>query len=196
MGSRFSSRKSSTHRLPGAGRYNIASVCVLGEEGIGKKSLSRRFMENQFTSDGLGRMSDYRFQRREEELNGNDIDLRILTYTMNFDKQSEFWLGIRYFGGILLVYSVTDKYSFERLSWWIDKVKTNFEGDIPIVLVGNKCDEVSKTVVDFPTAWDFATEKNLPLVEVSAKDGTNAELAFITLLSKMLHKLQPVECFY
>jgi len=169
---------------------------VLGEEGIGKKSLSRRFMENQFTSDGLGRMSDYRFQRREEELNGNDIDLRILTYTMNFDKQSEFWLGIRYFGGILLVYSVTDKYSFERLSWWIDKVKTNFEGDIPIVLVGNKCDEVSKTVVDFPTAWDFATEKNLPLVEVSAKDGTNAELAFITLLSKMLHKLQPVECFY
>ena len=146
-------------------------------------------MKDQFTDDDPDAddevLSDYRFQLRKVELNGNDIELRIRTYTMDCDKQSEFWQTSRYYGGILLVYSVTDKYSFERLSWWIDAVKTHCEGDIPIVLVGNKCDEVSKTVVDFPTAWDFATEKNLPLVEVSAKDGTNVELAFITLLSKM-----------
>ena len=180
MGSKLSSQK--------PGRYTIASVCVLGEGGIGKKSLTRRFMKDQFTDDDPGaddEVLDYRFQLRKVELNGNDIELRIRTYTMDCDKQSEFWQTSRYYGGILLVYSVTDKYSFERLSWWIDEVKTHCEGDIPIVLVGNKCDEVSKTVVDFPTAWDFATEKNLPLVEVSAKDGTNVELAFITLLSKM-----------
>ena len=52
----------------------------------------------------------------------------------------------------------------------------------------------SKTVVHFPTAWDFATVKNLPLVEVSAKDGTNVELAFMTLLSKM--RLQPSVIYY
>ena len=117
------------------------------------------------------------------ELNGNNVEASIST--LNREKHTDFWRMNRYCGGILLVYSVTDMYSFERLSWWIDKAKTHCEGDIPIVLAGNKCDEVSKTVVDFPTAWDFAAEKNLPLVEVSTKDGTNVELAFMTLLSQM-----------
>ena len=131
------------------------------------------------------------------ELKGNYINLTI--NTLNSEKlalSDQFWLSNRYCGGILLVYSVTDHHSFEMLNWWMDEVRTVCEGDIPIVLVGNICDKVSKTVVDFPTAWDFASEKNLPLVEVSAKDGTNVELAFVTLLSKMIDKLQPVVFFY
>ena len=192
MGARLSSRKSSSRRLPI--RYSIASVCVLGERGTGKKSLSQRFVKKQFTGAGDDIDYPWRSFQREVELNGNEIELRVHTYTMNSEKRSDFWRNnyeiTRYSGGILLVYSVTDKYSFERLSWWIDEIKTHCEEDISIVLVGNKCDEVSKTVVDFPTAWDFAAEKNLPLVEVSAKDGTNVELAFVTLLSQM--RLQQV----
>ena len=174
----------------------IARVCVLGEPGIGKTSLTERFTKNQFTEAGTDDEADeleddysypwyFRFRQinRRVELNGNNIEASV--NTLHSEKHTDFWRMNRYCGGLLLVYSVTDMYSFKRLSWWIDEAKTHCEGDIPIVLVGNKCDEVSKTVVDFPTAWDFATEKNLPLVEVSAKDGTNVELAFMTLLSKM-----------
>ena len=175
----------------------IARVCVIGEVGIGKASISERFTKNQFSAARPNDEADAsdlprawfaisRQIRRGVELNGNSI--KVSVNTLNEKESESFWRMNRHCGGILLVYSVTDEHSFERLNWWIDEAKTHCEGDIPIVLVGNKCDEVSKTVVDFPTAWDFATEKNLPLVEVSAKDGTNVELAFMTLLSKM--KLQ------
>ena len=174
----------------------IARVCVIGEVGIGKTTLTERFTKNQFPAARPNDKTDEhdyprawldrsRWQiRNGVELNGNSILVGVNMLNENLESET-FWRMNRHCGGILLVYSVTDKHSFERLSWWIDEVKTHCEGDIPIVLVGNKCDEVAKTVVDFPTAWDFATEKNLPLVEVSAKDGTNVELAFMTLLSKM-----------
>ena len=163
-----------------------AILCVIGERGVGKTSLTKRFAAPE---DG----EDEYMYGRQVDLNGKCINMTINTLNEKLALSDQFWLLNSYCDGILLVYSVTDKYSFEKLSWWIDEAKTRCEGDnIPIVLVGNKCDEVAKTVVDFPTAWDFATEKNLPLVEVSAKDGTNVELAFITLLSMTIHKLHRV----
>ena len=158
-------------------------MCVIGERGVGKISLADRFTKNQFGDDETdgGVPPQYRqTSRKVMTLDGNNIEMTVFTNSEKFN-----YYGMNGSGGILVVYSVTDKYSFERLSWWIDKARCSCGDDIPIVLVGNKCDEVSKTVVDFPTAWDFAVERSLPLVEVSAKDGMNVELAFMTLLSKI-----------
>ena len=41
--------------------------------------------------------------------------------------------------GIVLVYSITDKRSFENISYWISEIKDKSIG-AEVVLVGNKCD--------------------------------------------------------
>ena len=194
MGSILSSRRGINRRSPD--RY-IANVCVIGEKGVGKTCLCQRFIKEQCTNAGvlgdinnrfLASMGDYRPRWFHSNVKLNESNVEISFNTVS--DQSDCCQMNRSCGGILLVYSVADKKSFKRLGWWIDEVKTRCEEDIPIVLVGNKCDEASMTVVDFPTAWDFASEKNLALVEVSAKDGTNVELAFVTLLAKMTLELQ------
>ena len=40
-------------------------------------------------------------------------------------------------------------------------------------------------MVEYRTAKDFADERGIMLMEVSAKDGTNVELAFLTLVAKI-----------
>ena len=175
-----------THRnVPRTSETYVTRVCVIGERGVGKISLADRFTKNRFGDDETDGGVPPQYRRTSHKvltLDGNNIEMTVFT---NSEKFNYWGSGMNGSGGILVVYSVTDKYSFERLSWWIDKARCSCGDDIPIVLVGNKCDEVSKTVVDFPTAWDFAVERNLPLVEVSAKDGINVELAFMTLLSKI-----------
>ncbi len=56
---------------------------------------------------------------------------------------------------------------------------------IPSSLPGNKCDSYEK-IVDLPTALEFAQTKETPLMEVSAKDGTNIEPFFQMLLELLI----------
>jgi hypothetical protein len=52
------------------------------------------------------------------------------------------------------------------------------------MVVGTGCDRKDREV-DYITARDFADEQQLPFFEVSAKDGTNVELAFLTLVQEI-----------
>ena len=42
--------------------------------------------------------------------------------------------------GAIIVYSVTDRQSFEQVSTWIDEVRDNCCSDCAIILVANKAD--------------------------------------------------------
>ena len=68
---------------------------------------------------------------------------------------------------------------------WLEEVKKNTSPVAAIMLVGSKCDLAEEKVVEYRTAKDFADERGIMLMEVSAKDGTNVELAFLTLVAKI-----------
>ena len=42
--------------------------------------------------------------------------------------------------GIIMVYSITDRYSFTALESWMRQIKTHASENVVKVLVGNKCD--------------------------------------------------------
>lgn len=47
--------------------------------------------------------------------------------------------------GVLLVFDISDKRSFETVNFWIEELNNNSNVDnVEIVLVGNKCDLESK----------------------------------------------------
>ena len=59
--------------------------------------------------------------------------------------------------GIIIVYDITNKESFDHVERWLNEIKT-FAGDnVEKVLVGNKCDLESKRVV--PTAQGEVKKK-------------------------------------
>ena len=99
--------------------------------------------------------------------------------------------------GIVFAYSVANRHSWEQTKEFIEESKKNdLLSDLSsevyqsttkkVLLVGTKCDLTDKREVDYVSAKEFADENGLLFFEVSAKDGTNVELAFMTLVADIL----------
>ncbi len=63
------------------------------------------------------------------------------------------------------------------MCYWIEEVKKNGSPDVTVMLVGAKTDLSEGKVVTYETAKDFGDENDIMFFEVSAKDGTNTDLA-------------------
>ena len=50
--------------------------------------------------------------------------------------------------GIVLVYDVTDRHSFENMSYWLTKIRENADPDSQIIMLGNKVDLINDIEVD------------------------------------------------
>ena len=86
----------------------------------------------------------------------------------------------------IIVYSVTDKASFEKASELrIQLRRARQSENIPIILVGNKSDLQHLKAVSTDEASAFAEKNGLSLLETSALDSTNVVTAFHTLLTKI-----------
>ena len=48
--------------------------------------------------------------------------------------------------GALLVYDVTDLDSFEKVKTWYFELRKYIAAEAPIIIAGNKCDIVNRTV--------------------------------------------------
>ncbi len=90
--------------------------------------------------------------------------------------------------GIIIFYDTTYTETFENIQYWMDEIKQCGHPEAVVMLVGNKCDITEEKEVDYSTARNFASEHNLSFFEVSAKDGTNTELALMSLVAQIRQK--------
>jgi Ras-related protein Rab-8A len=80
--------------------------------------------------------------------------------------------------GILLVFDVSDKNSFEKVREWMKQIQMYTQKDsIGIVLVGNKCD-VENRLVSKEEGEAVASEFNIKYFEASALNNYNIEETF------------------
>ncbi|KAF0030886.1 hypothetical protein F2P81_017617 [Scophthalmus maximus] len=77
--------------------------------------------------------------------------------------------------------------SFNNVRQWLDEIERYACENVSRLLVGNKCDLVSKKVVDAATAQDLASSLQIPFLETSAKNAANVETSFLTMASE-IHK--------
>ena len=90
--------------------------------------------------------------------------------------------------GMLLVFDVGARKSFDNIKHWIDQIKAHTKDtgrDMPppkIVLIGNKCDlPAGQRKVSRAEAEALAEANGMPYVEASAKDNINVQEAFMTV---------------
>merc|ERR1712100_220397 len=88
--------------------------------------------------------------------------------------------------GFLLVYSITDKSSFDQMNNLYDKIcRTKDTQNAPIVLAGNKCDLNDQRQVSTEEGQKLAAERNCPFFETSAKSKINNEACFNELVREI-----------
>ena len=79
--------------------------------------------------------------------------------------------------GIILMYDISNLNSFKNLVKWMDGIKENSK-DVPVILIGNKCDLEGERQVQTEEGENFASKYDIKFFEGSAKTGVNVDKSF------------------
>ena len=71
--------------------------------------------------------------------------------------------------GILIVFSLIDKNTFLSVKQWVSNIHQNCSENIPILLIGNKCDLIEERQVSKEEAEEVAKSFKIQYMETSAK---------------------------
>jgi len=91
--------------------------------------------------------------------------------------------------GIIVVYDVTDKVSFNNVKQWLGEIDRYACQSVNKLLVGNKADLVEKKVVEYNEAKEFADSLGISFLETSAKSAHNVEEAFLTMTRQIKERV-------
>ena len=88
------------------------------------------------------------------------------------------WTYFKGAQGVIFVYDVTNRKSFQEIQTWLTDVEKAASPDVVKLLIGNKCDQSSERVIAYADAQEFAEHYKMHFIETSAKHGTNIKEAF------------------
>ncbi|XP_055384067.1 ras-related and estrogen-regulated growth inhibitor [Condylostylus longicornis] len=140
-------------------------IAVVGAPGVGKSALIVRFISKRYIGE-----YDHQGESRakhEAMIDNEPVMFEILDTCPkdkdDFPNASDL---IQWADGLLLVYSITDRHSFN----YIRKVKSDFSSDLPVVLCANKVDMVHLRQVSTEEGEILAKDFECKFSEVSAAE--------------------------
>lgn len=161
---------------------NDYRVVVFGAGGVGKSSLVLRFVRGTFRESYIPTIEDT--YRQVISCNKQVCTLQITDTTGSHQFPAMQRLSISKGHAFILVYSITSRQSLEELKPIVNEIveiKRNDIDNIPIMLVGNKCDEVNREVLQ-SEGEDLSKHWNCAFLETSAKTNHNVKELFQELL--------------
>jgi Ras-related protein Rab-1A len=167
----------------------LFKLLLIGDSGTGKSSILNRFVDNAFTETYISTIG-VDFKIKTVEYNGKKIKLQIWD-TAGQERfrtiTSSYYRGAQ---GVVIVYDVTDKRSFDNVKLWMQEIERYACSNSLKFLFGNKSDLVKNKMFDFDTANFFAIENNLIFYETSAKSGNNISEAFMKISEEINTKYE------
>ncbi|KAH8381417.1 hypothetical protein KR215_009201 [Drosophila sulfurigaster] len=163
---------------------NDYRVVVFGAGGVGKSSLVLRFIKGTFRESYIPTIEDT--YRQVISCNKNICTLQITDTTGSHQFPAMQRLSISKGHAFILVYSVCSKQSLEELRpiWALIKELKGDVNSIPVMLVGNKCDESTELrEVSQIEGQAQATTWSISFMETSAKTNHNVTELFQELLN-------------
>ena len=162
-------------------------ILTIGESGVGKTCILRRFVENKFLKNHLATIG-IDFKTKNIEIDGTPIKLKIWD-TAGQERfrniTNQYYKGA---DGIILVFDVTDQKSFDKIKEWMSQIKANTQADqIGLVLLGNKCDIEPRTISK-NDGEELGKELGIEYYETSAMKGDGIAQAFEFLAKNILTK--------
>lgn len=163
-------------------------IVVCGDPRVGKTSTILRFTNNAFTRTYIPTLG-VNVTQKALKIDGKIIKLVLwdIAGQSKFSKMRiHFYQGAE---GVLLVFDLSNKKSFESIRRWYKDIENNLKGRFKIIgfLLGNKNDLDDKREIDKEAATELANDLNLKYVETSALTGNNVKKMF-TAIAKEIYK--------
>lgn len=155
----------------------LLRIILLGDSAVGKTCIIKRFFHNEFD---INSMTTIGITEESKIIKINDISCTLKIWdTAGQERFKSLPKNLyRNADGILLVYDVTSRKSFENISKWIKTITENINVDktskkYPIIYVlGNKIDLRGREVTR-EEGEKYVKEKEMKFMEVSAKMNVN-----------------------
>ena len=164
--------------------YYKLKLIVIGDSGVGKTNIIKRYISNTFTIDTKSTVG-VEFFTKTFKINEDILKLEIWD-TAGQERYkaitSAYYRGSR---GALIVYDITRIDTYNNVEKYITDIKEKVEGSLKLLLIGNKSDLKEERKIEVETALHKARQLNVPLMETSAYDSTNIKKAFETILKEM-----------
>jgi Ras-related protein Rab-8A len=168
-------------------------MIIYGDSGVGKTCILMRLAIDVFKPNYISTIGiDFKIYTSSN--NNRDIKFQIWDAAGGERFRTITTSYMRGANIMILVYDVTDRGKFRSIENWIHLVRLHGAEDVPIVLIGNKCDEEEERRVTFEEGQKLCTDNNLKsFMEVSAKSGHNILELELELFKISLEKLQKYE---
>jgi small GTP-binding protein len=160
----------------------VKKVCLLGDPGVGKTSLVRRFVTDQFDDKYLSTIgAKVTKKARIVEVPASPLRINLILMIWdvagNQDYPQFYDMYLKGMEGVLSVADLSRPSTFNGLKDSVSHVLKHTEG-APVVFLLNKADLVDPVSVDQDEIRSLADEKGIPILATSAKTGMNVEKAF------------------
>eukprot|EP00300_Choanocystis_sp_HF-7_P040386 c6871_g1_i1.p1 GENE.c6871_g1_i1~~c6871_g1_i1.p1 ORF type:complete len:216 (+),score=27.69 c6871_g1_i1:97-744(+) len=169
-----------------ARKTNEYKICVCGGSGVGKTVMTDILKKMPFTEEHNPTTEET--ISVECQVDGQSVALWLLDTSGNQTDLERRTHYLNYGHGYLLVYSVADRSSFDKIPTIHRKI-TAAQRDSPTkiswFLVGNKCDREAEREITEAEGRALATSLQIPFLETSAKTGMNVELVFHNLVRQI-----------
>ena len=146
---------------------------LVGDSGTGKSSLINRFAEDTFSDEFSSTIGvDYKVKQvivMDEKVKMQIWDTagqeRFLSITSQYFRNSD---------GLVIVFDVTNRNSFNNLQYWLDEAQNNCDPKTLKFIVGNKIDNEIR-MVSYGEGEAKADMIGCKYFETSSKTGQNVE---------------------
>ncbi len=161
-------------------------VCMVGDNAVGKTSLVRRFVLDEFDDRYIQTLGT-KVMKKEIRFHVPTLDIDVTMDLMIWDIMGQ--KGFRellkeaYFHGsqgVMAVCDVTRKDTLDSLDDWIDGVYS-VAGRIPVHILANKNDLKNQIVISENDLVQTGRAWDSPFVFTSAKTGEQVEDAFLQM---------------
>ncbi|EFA78367.1 Ras GTPase [Heterostelium album PN500] len=166
------------------GLHNNLKICVLGDGGVGKTSITIQLCSNHFVEYYDPTIEDsYRKQVVIDE-EACILDILDTAGQEELTAMRDQW--IRSCEGFIIVYTITSRSSFDQVTLFKEQVSRVLDKEsVPIMLVGNKCDLEHLREVTLEEGKDLAKCLGMLHMEASARTRHNVEESFYELVREM-----------
>ena len=171
----------------GSSQEKQYKLLLIGEQAVGKSSLMNRYVDNVFEMNIMG-TAGLDLKKKIVEIKGEKIKIFIFDTAGQERFRSIAKNQYKKADGIIVIYDVTDRKSFESVNRWLDSIKTEIEGGTESLLIGNKIDLSSERVVSQKEGEDTAKSNNIPFIETSAKESLNVKDAFLKVINSLYQR--------
>lgn len=166
-------------------------ACLVGDSGVGKSSLIRRYVVDMFDDaylQTLGAKVTKKSLLLPVFQKGPPVEVVMTIWDIMGNAGFQELLKESYFygcQGVLAVADVTDRTTLEGLDRWIDRA-WDVAGEVPVHIVVNKVDLLASAEQEQDRVRTFSAAYESPFTFTSAKRGDNVPRAFEDLARRIV----------